>query len=137
MRSLTRHSRQIATYIAGGVLCALVDIGLMQVLLRAGAHFTGATTAGFLAGLLVNYAFHSRVTFDTAATASSFARYLCVVGLNYLLTMGCVSMAVALAGMPLAGKILSLPLIAANGYLLSKFWIFRKRSLDTTTTEKR
>ena len=128
MRSLSRHSRQVATYIAGGVLCALVDIGVMQVLLRAGAHFTGATTAGFLAGLLVNYAFHSRVTFDAAASASSFARYLCVVGLNYLLTMGCVSMAVALAGMPLAGKILSLPLIAANGYLLSKFWIFRKRA---------
>lgn len=137
MRSLTRHSRQVATYIAGGVLCAVVDIGVMQVLLRAGAHFTGATTAGFLAGLLVNYAFHSRVTFDAAASASSFARYLCVVGLNYLLTMGCVSMAVTLAGMPLAGKILSLPLIAANGYLLSKFWIFRKRSLDTTTTEQR
>jgi putative flippase GtrA len=137
MRSLTRHSRQVATYIAGGVLCALVDIGVMQLLLRAGAHFTGATTAGFLAGLLVNYAFHSRVTFEAAASASSFARYLCVVGLNYLLTMGCVSMAVALAGMPLAGKILSLPLIAANGYLLSKFWIFRKRTLDTTTSEKR
>jgi len=128
MRSLTRHSRQVATYVAGGILCALVDIGVMQVLLRAGAHFTGATTAGFLAGLLVNYAFHSRVTFDAAASASSFARYLCVVGLNYLLTMGCVSLAVALAGMPLAGKILSLPLIAANGYLLSKFWIFRKRA---------
>jgi putative flippase GtrA len=137
MRSLTRHSRQVATYIAGGVLCAVVDIGVMQLLLRAGAHFTGATTAGFLAGLLVNYAFHSRVTFEAAASASSFARYLCVVGLNYLLTMGCVSMAVALAGMPLAGKILSLPLIAANGYLLSKFWIFRKRAPETTTPEKR
>jgi putative flippase GtrA len=131
------HSRQFFIYVAGGVLCALVDIGVMQLLLRAGAHFTGATTAGFLAGLLVNYAFHSRVTFEAAASASSFARYLCVVGLNYLLTMGCVSMAVALAGMPLAGKILSLPLIAANGYLLSKFWIFRKRTLDTTTSEKR
>ena len=120
------HSRQFATFVAGGLLCALVDIGIMQLLLRAGAHFTGATTAGFLAGLLVNYAFHSRVTFDAAASASSFARYLCVVGLNYLLTMGCVSLAVSLAGMPLLGKIVSLPLVSVNGYLLSKFWIFRK-----------
>jgi putative flippase GtrA len=120
------HSRQFGTVIAGGLLCAVVDIGVMQLLLRAGAHFTGATTAGFLAGLLVNYAFHSRVTFDAAASASSFARYLCVVGLNYLLTMGCVSLAVALAGMPLAGKIVSLPLVSVSGYLLSKFWIFRK-----------
>jgi putative flippase GtrA len=126
MRKVMRHSRQFGTFLAGGLLCAAVDIGTMQVLLRAGAHFTGATTAGFLAGLLVNYAFHSRVTFDRAASASSFARYLCVVGLNYLLTMGCVSLAVALAGMPLLGKIVSLPLVAVSGYLLSKFWIFRK-----------
>jgi putative flippase GtrA len=126
MRRLTNHSRQFATFVAGGLLCALVDIGLMQVLLHAGAHFTGAATAGFLAGLVVNYAFHSRVTFDAAASASSFARYLCLVGLNYLLTMGCVSLAVALGGVPLAGKIVSLPLVAVNGYLLGKFWIFRK-----------
>jgi putative flippase GtrA len=126
MRKVLKHSRQFGTFIAGGLLCALVDIGVMQGLLRAGAHFTGATTAGFLAGLLVNYAFHSRVTFDAAASTSSFARYLCVVGLNYLLTMGCVSLAVSLAGMPLLGKIVSLPLVSISGYLLSKFWIFRK-----------
>jgi putative flippase GtrA len=120
------HSRQFATFLAGGLLCALVDIGVMQLLLNAGAHFTGATTAGFLAGLLVNYAFHSRVTFEATASSASFARYLCVVGLNYLLTMGCVSLAVSLAGMPLAGKIVSMPLVSVSGYLLSKFWIFRK-----------
>jgi putative flippase GtrA len=126
MRKVLNHSRQFGTFVAGGLLCALVDIGVMQWLLRAGAHFTGATTAGFLAGLLVNYAFHSRVTFESAASTASFARYLCVVGLNYLLTMGCVSLAVSLAGMPLLGKIVSLPLVAVSGYLLSKFWIFRK-----------
>jgi hypothetical protein len=49
-----------------------------------------------------------------------------VVGLNYLLTMGCVALAVALAGMPLLGKVVSLPLVSVSGYLLSKFWIFRK-----------
>jgi putative flippase GtrA len=126
VKFLATHRRQFGTFIAGGLLCALVDIGLMQLLLRAGVHFASATTAGFLAGLVVNYAFHSRVTFDAAASASSFARYLCVVGVNYLLTMGCVTLAVSLAGMPLAGKILSLPLVSVNGYLLSKFWIFRK-----------
>ena len=126
MEKLLTHSRQFGLFVFGGVLCALVDIGLMQLLLHNGLHFASATTAGFLAGLLVNYAFHSRVTFDAAASSSSFARYLCVVGLNYLLTMGCVSLAVSLAGMPLAGKIVSLPLVSVSGYLLSKFWIFRK-----------
>jgi putative flippase GtrA len=125
MRKLLGHSRQFGVYILGGVLCALVDIGLMQLLLGAGAHFASATSAGFIAGLLVNYAFHSRVTFTAAATPANFARYMCVVGMNYLLTMACVALAVSLSGMPLAGKIFSLPLVALNGYLLGKYWIFK------------
>jgi hypothetical protein len=50
---------------------------------------------------------------------------MCVVGLNYILTIVCVALAVAVADNPLAGKILSLPLVAANGYLLSRYWIFK------------
>jgi len=125
MEKLLTHSRQFGLFVFGGVLCALVDIGLMQLLLHNGLHFASATTAGFLAGLLVNYAFHSRVTFDAAATPSSFARYLCVVGVNYALTLGCVALAQSLAGMPLAGKLVSLPLVSINGYLLGKYWIFK------------
>jgi hypothetical protein len=48
-----------------------------------------------------------------------------VVGINYALTLGCVALAQTLAGMPLAGKIVSLPLVSINGYLLGKYWIFK------------
>jgi putative flippase GtrA len=125
MDKLLDHSRQFGLFALGGVLCALIDIGVMQLLLRNGLHFASATSAGFFAGLLVNYAFHSRVTFDAAATPGSFARYLCVVAINYLLTLGCVALAQSLAGIPLAGKIVSLPLVSINGYLLGKHWIFK------------
>jgi putative flippase GtrA len=125
MHRLLAHWRQFATFVTGGVICAVADIGLMQLLLSAGVHYAGATTAGFCAGLLVNYAFHSRVTFSSVATPANFGRYLCVVGLNYLLTLGCVALAVPVVGEPLFGKILSLPLVAVNGYLLSKYWIFK------------
>ena len=50
---------------------------------------------------------------------------MCVVGLNYGLTIACVALTVALVDNPLAGKILSLPLVAVNGYLLSRYWIFK------------
>lgn len=125
MMQLLARSRQFAVFVVGGLLSAAIDIGVLQLLLHAGMHFAGATTAGFLSGLLVNYVYHSRVTFDTAATPSSFARYLCVVAINYLLTLGCVALAQSLAGMPLAGKIASLPLISINSYLLGKYWIFK------------
>jgi putative flippase GtrA len=118
-------SRQFAVFISGGLLCALVDVGLMQLLLQGGVHATAAASAGFAAGLLVNYAFHSRVTFNAAANRANFARYLCVVGINYLLTIACVAVAATVLDNPLAGKLLSLPLVAVNGYLLSKYWIFK------------
>jgi len=118
-------SRQFAVFVTGGMLSALVDIGLLHLLLQAGFHYTAAASAGFAAGLLVNYAFHSRVTFEAAASPGNFARYLCLVGLNYLLTLACVALAQATFGVPLAGKILSLPLVAVNSFLIGKYWIFK------------
>lgn len=117
--------RQFATYVAGGLLCAAIDVGLMYLLMTNGVHHASAASAGFVAGLLVNYAFHSQVTFTQAASKASFARYMCVVGLNYGLTIACVALAVALFDSPLAGKIGSLPLVAVNGYLLGRYWIFK------------
>jgi putative flippase GtrA len=125
MHKRLSHFRQLALFVAGGIVCALTDVGLMQLLIAAGVHFASATTAGFLAGLVVNYSFHTRVTFATAATPANFARYLCVVGLNYLLTLACVALSVALVGSALPGKLLSLPLVAASGFAFAKYWIFR------------
>jgi putative flippase GtrA len=119
------HWRQFALFLAGGLACALADVGLMQALVAAGAHYASAASAGFAAGLLVNYGFHSRVTFEAAATPTRFARYLCVVGLNYLLTMACVTLSAALLASALPGKLFSLPLVALNGFLLAKYWIFK------------
>jgi putative flippase GtrA len=107
-RLVSAHWRQFAVFVAGGLLCALVDVGLMQLLLNNGVHYASATTAGF-----------------AAATPFNFVRFMCVVAINYLLTMACVSLSIPLLGNPLYGKILSLPLVALNGFVLSKYWIFK------------
>jgi putative flippase GtrA len=125
MNSVLVHWRQFALFLAGGAATALLDVGLMQLLIADGIHYASATSAGFGAALLVNYAFHSRVTFGAAATPFNFVRFLCVVGANYLLTMGCVALAVALGASALAGKLVSLPLVAINSFLLGKYWIFK------------
>lgn len=123
--SLFGRSRQFLLFLVGGVLAASIDIGVLQLLLYNGMHLTAATTIGFLSGLLVNYTWHSRVTFDTAASPTRFGRYLCVVIINYALTLGFVTLAQALVEMPLAGKIFALPITAINSYLLGKYWIFK------------
>jgi len=125
MRSLFAHRRQFVVYVAGGVLSAVVDIGVLQLMLSTGAMAGAAVSAGFAAGLLVNYVFHLRVTFNTSAQAAGMLRYLCVVGLNYLLTLGCVALSVRLGAGVLAGKLVALPLVALNGFVLGKLWIFR------------
>ncbi len=117
--------KRILVYLVGGVMSAATDIGLMQALLAAGVQVYLATSLGFAGGLLFNYAFHARVTFKSAAGVGSFARYLCVVAGNYLLTLGFVALSLALVGNPLVGKVLSLPVIAAIGFVLSKRWIYR------------
>lgn len=121
-------SRQFMVFIAGGVLSALIDIGLLWWLLRMGASPLVGTTGGFLAGLAVNYAFHSRVTFDSPFTPSALVRFLVVVLLNYLLTIAAVTLTVLAideASGTLIGKTIALPLVAMNGYWLSKHWVFK------------
>lgn len=124
MASLLR-SRQFMVFVAGGTLCALLDVGLMHLLLMLGVHYSLAASAGFGTGLLVNYAFHTKITFDSSANSANFARYLLVVSINYLLMLLCVALSATFLDNPLTGKLVSLPLTAVNGYFLSKYWIYK------------
>lgn len=125
MRALITRYRQFLVFLCGGVLSAVLDIGVMQIMRAAGTGIGIATTAGFAAGLLVNYAFHAKVTFQRAAVSANFVRYICLVVINYGLTLACVALAVQLGVDPVFGKIASLPMVAVNGYTLGKYWIFR------------
>lgn len=128
----TLWRRDIALYLAGGVLSAAIDVALMQAMLAAGAGVTPATAFGFGVSLLVNYAFHARYTFGRGGAApgraggARFGRYLAVVAVNYGLTLALVHGALALALAPLAGKLVALPLVAAVGFVAGKYWIFKK-----------
>jgi putative flippase GtrA len=126
MLELLRGKRQFLLYLCGGVASALIDVGLMQLLITTGAHYALAASAGFFAGLAFNYAFHARITFNHTPTGRSFTRYIALVALNYGFTLGCVALGVKLGAPAVAGKIVSLPLVAVNGYLLGKHWIFRQ-----------
>ncbi|GAA0415493.1 hypothetical protein GCM10009094_19720 [Massilia aurea] len=123
---MTLASPQFLVYVAGGVLTALIDIGLLQILVFKGVDPLLAASAGFAAGLCVNYAFHAKVTFNNVSTFAKLMRFLCVVALNYLMTLGFVAVAVALFQQPIIGKLVSLPFVAVNGYLLSKYWVFKQ-----------
>lgn len=118
-------NKQFLVYIAGGFFCAALDIGIMQLLIWFGVNYMLATSVGFFLSFLVNYAYHAKLTFQSTSAASSFVKFSFVVALNYLITLGFVYVAYTCFGAVLMGKILSLPIIAVNGFLLGKFWIFK------------
>lgn len=118
--------RQFGVYVAVGVLTAIVDIGLMQLLLMAGFDHRVAVSAGFVVGLLFNYVTHQRVTFKATHSRRSVWRFVVLLLLNYGLTLGCVEVGIQAVDSVLAGKLLSLPLVALNGFMLGRYWVFAR-----------
>lgn len=117
--------RQFGIFIGVGLVCAAVDVGFMYWLISAGVSPWVSASWGFAIGLLLNFLLHSRMTFKASASWERLGRFLVVVGLNYLLTLGFVGMSTWWMESPLTGKLISLPLVAINGFLLSRFWIFK------------
>ncbi|WP_061532333.1 GtrA family protein [Collimonas arenae] len=119
-------NRQFAIFVMGGVISALIDIGSMQILIVLGADKILATSIGFFSGLLFNYIFHARMTFKSKSSILVLCRFLIVVSANYLITIILVYCSYSIFHQnALLGKIVSLPIVAINGFLLSKYWVFK------------
>jgi putative flippase GtrA len=117
--------RQFSLYITVGVISAATDVGLMQCLILLGANHLIAASVGFFAGLLLNFFLHSKITFQKQCSTVTFTRYMAVVFFNLALTLIVVQLFHDWFSMPVLGKLVALPLIAINGFLLSKYWIYR------------
>ncbi|WP_409450700.1 GtrA family protein [Comamonas sp.] len=122
-------SRQFLIYASVGVASATIDIGLMKFLIANDINYLFAATLGFTAGLTFNFCLHTWVTFRSRYSHSALIKYLLVVLVNYALTLTSISSFHHLFGMPVLGKIISLPLVAINGFLLIKYWV-HKPSID-------
>ncbi len=117
--------RQFALFIGVGGFCALIDVGLMQGLILLGLHHVLAASAGFAAGLVANFILHTRVTFRARYAHAVLVRFMSVVMANYLITIAFVAIFNDWLNMPVLGKVVSLPVVAVNGFLLSKYWVYR------------
>lgn len=120
---LTKY-RQVLMFLLVGSSSALIDLGLFQLMLYNGASVRAATSLAFLTGLAFNFVCHARYTFTSSMDARTLLRFLCVVALNYLVTLALVSAAVALGAAPVAGKLVALLIVPFNSYFLGKHWIF-------------
>lgn len=118
--------RSFLVYVAVGVVCAVIDIGLMQLLISGGMAALLAASVAFFVSLFANYFLQSRLTFKHAGGNEAFARFLILVALNYGITLLFVVAGLHFWNNALAGKVVSLPVIAVTGFLLGRFWVFKK-----------
>lgn len=117
--------RQFFSYVGIGALSALIDIGTMQGLLLLGSTAELGVTLGFAVGLAFNYVCQGRVTFKVTSTSLyTVFKFGVFTLLNYALTMICVWISLWWLDSVLIGKLVSLPLVAVNGFLGSRYWIF-------------
>lgn len=123
----TNDTRRFVIYVSVGVLCAVIDVGLMHLLLHFDVHYIAATTAGFFTGFVVNFILHTRITFGASYSHGVLMRFSTVVALNYFLSVLIVFVSQKLWLMPVLGKLVSLPLVAINGFLLSRYWVFKNK----------
>lgn len=116
---------RFVSFLGVGGLCALVDVGLMWLLIGLDFHYFFAASLSFGLGLALNFFLHSRLTFGVNYSHQILFRFLVVVLINYFLTLAVVVVFQEILGEPVWGKLVSLPLVAVNGFLWSKHWVFR------------
>ena len=111
--------------VSGGV-SALADVALLTTLVFVGVARVAATPAAFLASAFLNYALHRRFTFQTrrAASGRQFFRFGCVIAFNMLLTSATVEGMTAAGFVLIISKLVSLPIIAVSGFVLSRTFVF-------------
>jgi putative flippase GtrA len=120
--------RRVARFVCVGLLVSAIDVGVTWVLLALGVRYL-AVSAGFAAGLLAGYLLHAVVTFSVPLRPGrQVPKFIVLVCVNYLETLGVVYMAVNLLEFPvIVGKLISLPAVALTSYLFSAGWIFVSR----------
>ena len=118
-------TRQFLVYIGVGGLSALVDVGTLQALLWLALDHRLAVTAGYVLGTVVNYLCHERFTFRARRSTATMLRFCVLLLVNFTLTMLLVQLSVALLDSVMIGKFVAMPLVAVNGFLCGRYWVFR------------
>lgn len=121
-------SSNLFLFLSVGGLVAMIDLGTTQLLLLY-IKFSSIlpVTIGFFAGLISSYILHAKISFSAnLEPARQLPRFFLLVILNYFLTICIVIACINILNLStIIGKVVSLPVVAINSYLISKYWIYR------------
>jgi putative flippase GtrA len=119
--------RRLLSYLAVGVLGFAVDFGLLVLLREVFATpIWLAATVAFWSSLAVVFLSNKYVTFGArGAGHRQLARYLTLLGINYLVTLGVIALAERVGVGYQVGKVVAVAMTTAWNYVAYEFWVFR------------
>jgi|LauGreSuBDMM15SN_2_FD.fasta_scaffold04526_5 putative flippase GtrA len=121
---------KFVVYVLVGCVSSTIDLVSLWFLIGLNTPQWLAVTLAFMAGFVLNAWGHALFTFEAPLTKHTGTRFAAVVGINYLLTLLIIETLKAFSLSLIAAKVLALPIIAASGFLLSKYWAFKLQSQE-------
>jgi glycosyltransferase involved in cell wall biosynthesis len=122
--------RQMARFLATGVLTNIVNYAVFWILLRGlSVHYVAASVTGFLAGFAVGFVVNRRWTFEAAHGKSTgqLVRFLIVNLISLAANVGTISFFTEVVNLiPEISQILAIAVSTAINFTGSKFWAFRR-----------
>lgn len=118
--------KKILIFLIVGGCSAIIDVGSLYVLSKIIlTNESLSVSIAFILGLIFNYLCHTYVTFEKSATKSNVIKYLIVVLINYLLTLGLIKLQIQFGIAIVIAKIITLPIIAVVTFILSNKWVYK------------
>jgi putative flippase GtrA len=115
-------------YAAVGVGNTIVTLASYSGLLAAGSPYVAASASAFILGALTSYLGNRTWTFARTEIPHRTAapRYLAVVSLGLLTDVATIAALVdGLGASKLLAQVLVIPVVAVQGFVLSRLWAFR------------
>lgn len=112
-------------YVLVGVVSATIDFLTLVLLIKMGLKQFLAVSIAYALGFIFNIKAHARFTFESPLNKKTGFRFTAVVVINYCLTLVIVETLTKFSIDLLIAKLVSLPIIAATGFLFGKYWAFK------------
>lgn len=118
--------RKIIIFLFVGAGSALIDIGILYLLNKIAMYNKELSiSVAFISGLIFNYLCHTYLTFNKSVTQYNIIKYLIVVLVNYLLTLGLIKIQMQFDVDIVIAKIITLPIVAMVTFILSNKWVYK------------
>jgi putative flippase GtrA len=124
--TVARHRLQPLRFVAVGLSVLVIDLVLLTSMRElAHAPLFLATATGQVVGLGWNYAFQRRLTFDSRVSLGhGLPRYLALVGANYLITFGLVTLGSRTGVGYVTGKLAAVAILTPTNFYAYRAWVF-------------